>query len=452
MEQQCMRMEKELEKHYGKEDWSMTFRAGPDSIGILAECILITARPRVRGIEIPGLKFKALSANVLHCAEIGSETFRETAKHMDLLAELTDELSMPGGLIDTMLKFSEPGQSQDRDDVLADIIAEGEQSITHCMGAIEMVSASFKGWCELTKSLHLALQETLGRKDREKDAVKNDIKKHEADKEVKEEQRRKNEEKMRAKHEEMQKTREKKEWYENTVQKIVKGNPLSIRISPAVLAAPEVASVVPVVAAVGAVGAIAFLHYVTLKADLSSMEEAQAKRDEEIRELEQSKAELEATLAQLSEDSKSIVEIAHIVGDSIQKVTELQQLIQKFMDFLSQIFKIIGDTRFLKMAFEMKTRFIFASKASSVYNAVSSQFILPTLNILPGLGCPNHTAEYEIQARIDEIHRMRCAVGAETDSLTRQMHKELKESQSEMTRACARAFEELLPEDQDAAA
>lgn len=58
MEQKVTRMEKELEKQYGKEDWSMTFRAGPDSIGILAECILITSKPKVMGIEIggPGLK------------------------------------------------------------------------------------------------------------------------------------------------------------------------------------------------------------------------------------------------------------------------------------------------------------------------------------------------------------------------------------------------------------
>ena len=54
MEQQSIRMKTELERQYGKEDWSMTFRAGPDAIGILAECILITSRPKVMGIEIKG--------------------------------------------------------------------------------------------------------------------------------------------------------------------------------------------------------------------------------------------------------------------------------------------------------------------------------------------------------------------------------------------------------------
>jgi hypothetical protein len=61
-----------------------------------------------------------------------------------------------------MLEFSEPGQSKDRDELLADIIEEGEESIGLCMDAIESVNASFKGWCALTMALHLALRETRG--------------------------------------------------------------------------------------------------------------------------------------------------------------------------------------------------------------------------------------------------------------------------------------------------
>jgi hypothetical protein len=48
----------ELQREYGDRDWSMTFRAGPDSIGILYECILLTSRPEAMSIELasPGLK------------------------------------------------------------------------------------------------------------------------------------------------------------------------------------------------------------------------------------------------------------------------------------------------------------------------------------------------------------------------------------------------------------
>lgn len=75
-------------------------------------------------------------------------------------------------------------------------------------------------------------------------------------------------------------------------------------VSAIVASAPEVFSVLPVLVGVGAV---AFVHYVTLKSDLSSMEDAQAKRDQEIRELEESKERLEATLAHLGKEARSIV-------------------------------------------------------------------------------------------------------------------------------------------------
>lgn len=60
------------------------------------------------------------------------------------------------------MEFSEPGQSKHRDDFLADIIAQGEESVNNCTDAIETVSASFNGWCALTKALHLALRDTIG--------------------------------------------------------------------------------------------------------------------------------------------------------------------------------------------------------------------------------------------------------------------------------------------------
>ncbi|KAJ6102317.1 hypothetical protein N7486_004744 [Penicillium sp. IBT 16267x] len=89
----------------------------------------------------------------------------------------------------------------------------------------------------------------------------------------------------------------------------------------------------------------------------------------------------------------------------------------------------------------MKTRFIFASKASDVYNAVSSQYIMPTLDVLPELGQPGKTTDHEIQAKIAELHILRC-----------KMHKELKETMEEVTRDSARVFEEHLPEDQNVTA
>ncbi|KAL3473103.1 hypothetical protein BJX99DRAFT_261649 [Aspergillus californicus] len=461
-------MKTELEGQYGKKDWNITFRAGPDAIGILAECILITSRPNVIGLEVTGdgLKYTALSTNVIHCAEVGNETFRETAEKMEQLAGLTHGLSRSGGTIDEMLEFSEPGQSECRDSVLADLVARGQEDITLCMNAIEDVNTSFNGWCNLTRALHLALRDTHSLKSREKQNITNDIKKHRADKEMKEELRKKEEARMKEKHEQIQKTQANEEWCEDIIQKIIM-HAGAHGVSAAVVSA-EAITIAPVFVVVSAA---AFLYYVTLRADLESMEQAQAKRDQEIQELEESRAQLEAALAQLSEDSRSIDEIAQIVERSIDRVTKLQQLIRKFMEFLRDmniiISKTVRDSRWvykgfqrkdgfgdskklLTNAFEMKTRLIFASKASDVYNAVSTQYILPMLDILPELSCLNQAADHEIQAKIGEMHKLRCRVSSEADVLTRKMHKELKESLDEVTRNTARAFEELVPEDQDA--
>ena len=52
---------------------------------------------------------------------------------------------------------------------------------------------------------------------------------------------------------------------------------------------------------------LSYIHYKNLKADLETREEAQVRREKDLRELEVSRANLEAVLAQLSADSKSIV-------------------------------------------------------------------------------------------------------------------------------------------------
>ncbi|KAN0070171.1 hypothetical protein V8E54_011752 [Elaphomyces granulatus] len=56
-----------------------------------------------------------LSANIIHCADVGAVTFRKTAQNMKLLARLTDQLSRPNGAIETMLKFCESDQHAVRD-------------------------------------------------------------------------------------------------------------------------------------------------------------------------------------------------------------------------------------------------------------------------------------------------------------------------------------------------
>ncbi|KAL4736541.1 hypothetical protein BDV11DRAFT_207544 [Aspergillus similis] len=300
MDQQTLRMETALQREYENEDWSTTFRAGPDSVGILAECIVITSRPKVSGIELKdcGLEYATLSANVIHCADLGAKTFITTGRNMKLLAQLTNELSQPNGVVRCPFHFC-----------CCQLID------TWCPGQIETMLK----FCEPGQS-----SQYIGQKRRQEQDVKIEVEKNKVAKELKEDQTRKEEAKINETKQLMQTTREKKEKYET------KGFATSAVVTPGLDFV------------VG--GAAAYIHYRALKAELLSMEEAEERRNHEIRELEASKATLEQTLAQLSAESESIDEVAQIVAMSFKKVTELQQLVRNFMSFLLEINTIISYT------------------------------------------------------------------------------------------------------------
>jgi hypothetical protein len=69
----------------------------------------------------------------------------------------------------------------------------------------------------------------------------------------------------------------------------------------------------------------------------------------------------------------------------------------------------------------MKTRFIFASRASNLYNAVSSNYILPTLEKLPRLSLLGQKTDDEIAAKVKELHDLRVRNCSGTMALTAQV-------------------------------
>jgi hypothetical protein len=149
-----------------------------------------------------------------------------------------------------------------------------------------------------------------GQKQRQAQEVKNDITQNKASKKLKEREKIEEEKRMKEMCEAMENIRKKKEWYEDNAAKL--GNLITAGgesitaegITTAVASAPTV-----VFAGIGlvAAGAATYIHYRSLKTDLITMEEAQARRERDTRELEASKANLEVVLLQLSADSKSIV-------------------------------------------------------------------------------------------------------------------------------------------------
>ena len=73
----------------------------------------------------------------------------------------------------------------------------------------------------------------------------------------------------------------------------------------------------------------------------------------------------------------------------------------------------------------MKTRFIFASRASDVYNAVSNKYILPTLEKLPELSLLGEKTDAEVRGKIGELHHLRVQACSGTEDLTTEVRSSL---------------------------
>ncbi|KAL4984133.1 hypothetical protein BDW68DRAFT_180924 [Aspergillus falconensis] len=141
-----------------------------------------------------------------------------------------------------------------------------------------------------------------GQKKTQKQDVQNEIEKKEVDKVLKKEQISKEETKAIERSKLMRATCAKIEGYDKYAAPLVRcrGNGGSRIECYSHFYISAVASDVGVAVA----GAAAYIYYEILKADLFSIEEAQERRDHEIREHEASKATLEKTPIQLSAESK----------------------------------------------------------------------------------------------------------------------------------------------------
>jgi hypothetical protein len=52
------RMQKSLKQDYNRQDWHLSLRAGPEALGVLGECQLVSTRSEMMSISLsgPGLK------------------------------------------------------------------------------------------------------------------------------------------------------------------------------------------------------------------------------------------------------------------------------------------------------------------------------------------------------------------------------------------------------------
>jgi hypothetical protein len=69
-------------------------------------------------------------------------------------------------------------------------------------------------------------------------------------------------------------------------------------------------------------------------------------------------------------------------------------------------------------AFDMRTRFAFASRASEMYTVISAKYILPTIDKLPQLRHFDEGTDEVIESRLVALNKLRIEICTGTEQST----------------------------------
>jgi len=92
-------------------------------------------------------------------------------------------------------------------------------------------------------------------------------------------------------------------------------------------------------------------------------------------------------------------------------------MLRRCVHFMLTELEVTSTQELLKHAFDMKTRFHFASRASKVYTAISTQYIIPIINKLPQLRRLEKGTDQEINEKLASLNKLRIEIGDGTEKL-----------------------------------
>ncbi|KAK5987128.1 hypothetical protein PT974_11246 [Cladobotryum mycophilum] len=420
------RMQDTLQEEYGHQYWSQS----------LSQTVKLDG---------PGLRYSTLFANVSDVSQFGTDTFRLTGRKMSLIASLSHELSRPGGTIEKMLGFCDPSQSELRDRHLKRYLKRGQKDVDDCATAIREVNEAFRMWSEMTANLLKALENMNATNASKTKTVEKELGETKAGKGLEEKEQARDEELLREKRAELKRNLDKIKGDENEPFNFVE-----IIFGTRQRKREELSA---------------------LRDRASRLADNVASRETPIEKMAAEAAQLQATLEKLSSEKSFITEVTKIVQRAVRRLTELQSQIQTFMNFLEEIASIINrtlatselvyetveDTKSMmdsqikqaEHAFEMTTRFTFASRASAIYNAVSARYIIPTIEQLPNLCLHDAGTNSEVNEKLKQLNQIRNQVSHETLGL---MHTALKQDHMQIAKKACASFEfdaELVEDHKD---
>ncbi|KAM6479464.1 hypothetical protein HDV62DRAFT_368673 [Trichoderma sp. SZMC 28011] len=454
--------DKLLHREYGNLDWTQSFCAAPDCIGILGQCLLISFRPDLLSVKLEanGLRYKTLFGNIGDIVQCGTETFRETGEKMRSIAFSSHELSKPSGIIERMYDFCQPEQDISRDRQLRRYIQRSKEAIGECTAAIEEINDRFDKWSDMTKCLYQALIEAIANKASEAEIVESSIASTESELRIIEREQRRQEIRLLESRHRLQ---DFQQWQRNYIEYAVAQG---VFLASSGLLSATAATMSGVGIFLGAAAAV--LNYSVLQANTSNLENAQAERETRIDVMTEGATLLNTDLSKLFSKKRSIADVMKTIKDALYHVNQLQSQIRVFMQFLKQISTLISRNVdiskyvyntlehmedlvdpsikeiLLNDGFEMRVRFVFASRASALYNNISTQYILPIIDRVDSLCLFHSETNDEIDRKLAELQDMKRKMVSATEECVIEMQEALKNDFDNMTRTAASQFDPVV--------
>ncbi|GKU07239.1 unnamed protein product [Fusarium langsethiae] len=322
--------------------WGRQIHDAPECIILMARCKLLMSRQSLVTLElnVQGVESTSLGVNIRQCTQMGQDALRSTAEQMGQVRRLARDISKDEGIIDSIQKnIMNKTQSEFRHRRLQQFIEDGIDNVAKSVSVIADVKQNFDRWSKMTKDLLLALQQKTTDNMRKKSDI-----------------------------EEM-------------------NNP---NIDPFISGAVALFKNPGVISAAFSFG---------LPGQMEGLQTL-------IRSLDD-------RLDKLHQEIGSTIDVRDILAKNLQDLSELQVQVENFMDFMISIQSIMDDiqrshSRYLMKGLTpnnlddlerdqelardytkdgalMKSRFLTAYKAASLYNEVSTKFILPGVSWLTGL-------------------------------------------------------------------
>ncbi|KAJ4138566.1 hypothetical protein NW768_002409 [Fusarium equiseti] len=406
MTEQLVSVRDNLDEQAKPHKWGDQIRGTLDCIALMARCNLLMSKQSLGTLEIrgKGLQYNSLRANIRHCNQMGLDALRSTTEHMGEVDRLARNMSHTEGIIASIQQNIGLEQSRLRRRNLQDLISLGVSNVEKSVCIIAKVKENFSQWNKVTKNLLFVLEEKTSENKKEEKKIQKEIEWNKS--------RGKGVRIMIGKTEEASRNLTiALENFKNGYTEHREENPESSEVWSSVAALSN---------APGIVGAA---FRAAWSWDKDSLEEERRKLDERVNELHN---EIESTIG-----------VMGILEQTLIQLSKLQSQVEVFMDFLINIQSIMADVkdtqrrvlmedltteevddlnrdRELTRAFNrnvalMQRRFFIASKAASLYNEVSGEFILPGVSWVTGFyfvdasGEVYEKGEVEIQTKEAEL-------------------------------------------------